>query len=120
MAMNKREREELEKAKREVRLREMLTLLPLIPPDVPAPNDGETVGWLCGFYSHRISVARVKSTVSSHYTLDSMGRYIGSGSQGSRALYSTRALAYEAAKRKAVWDMAEELLTKVEQHERGF
>lgn len=121
MAMNKREQAELADAKREARLRELIVLQPRIPPDIPAPRQGEnpTCGWKFNPYSNFITVVQCMSTSVMHCQLDSKGRHIGSGSQRSVALYSTRELALEAAKRELVWMAAEDITNKVEQYERN-
>lgn len=124
MAMNKAEKAALEAAQDEARLRALFVLLPLIPPDIPAPSHAngyeETVGYLgnCnGSYS--ISVSKIRSTVANHDNITEDGRKIGSGTQGARALYSTKALAVEAAKRQYLWRFARDFLDKVKCYERN-
>lgn len=124
MAMNKAEKAALEAAQDEARARALFVLLPLIPPDIPAPssesNYEETVGYLAscnGNYS--ISVSRIRSTVASHDNITADGKKIGSGTQGARALYSTKELAVEAAKRAYLWRIAKEFLEKVKNYERN-
>lgn len=124
MAMNKAEKAALEAAQDEARVRELFVLLPLIPPDIPAPSSAndhkETKGWLAGFNgNYSISVSRIRSTVASHDNITADGKNIGSGTQGARALYSTKELAVEAAKRAYLWRIAKELLEKVKHYERN-
>jgi hypothetical protein len=121
MAMNKAEKAALEAAQREARLRELIVLKPPILPDIPAPVSGGKAirGYAFNVYSSHLNVGYYESTITGHYSLNEAGKRIGSGSQQVIALYSTRELAYEAAKIAAVWVAAQALLTKVEQYERN-
>jgi len=120
MAMNKAEKALLQAAQDELRMRELFALLPRIPPDIPAPTGScqAIEGW--SFNSHRnyMSVSRKYSTCSSHYTVDENGAKVGPGTQGSRALYSTKELAFEAMKRDYAWNAALKLLETVKLYER--
>lgn len=123
MAMNKAEKAMLEQAEndlkaadREVRLHQVTRILPLISPDVAAPGSDApygtvTSGWL--FNSHSLTVYRAESSSIAHYTCfasDGKCSTRASGSQGSRHLYSTKALAREALRRKAMRELAIKLL----------
>jgi hypothetical protein len=124
MAMNKAEKAALEAAQDEARLRELFVLLPLIPPDIPAPGrangHASAEGWLASCHrSYSITVGKVRSTVSCHDNLTADGRKMGSGRQGAVALYSTKELAVEAAKRAHLWDFATGFLAKVKSYERN-
>lgn len=82
-------------------------MLPLIEPDIPAPAPGSgdvTNGWL--FNTHNCTVYGVRSSSVTHWNLKEDGTPIGCGSQRSRALYSTFALALEAMRRECVHELA--------------
>ena len=92
MPMNKRERESYELMQLEVTLHKAMFVSDLIEPDVPPPLDGEpmTTGWTYNEHSIRILPA-CSSSVG--HGLDQTDK---TTSQRPLALYSTRALAYQA------------------------
>ena len=93
MAMNKKEREELEAAKTVAALRWTAPVHTDVPPPEPSTG-GETNGW--DFNSHSMRVRRSWSTCISHGEGESNDRRYGSAAQGGVHLFSTRLLALRA------------------------
>lgn len=97
MAMNKKEREALEFAEKELAIARALRWSryePLVP-DVPVPKNGFTQGWQV-LYEGRINYAW--SEMSSHGSGEHPKEYPRTASQGGRALFSTKLLAMQAAR----------------------
>lgn len=93
MAMNKKEREELETVHYELRLARALRWTePRQEPDVLPPTEWDvlTTGYL--YNTYRATVIEACSSQGAH----SQGRIDKTDSQGRRALYSTKVLALKA------------------------
>lgn len=110
MAMNKKEREALEFAQKELAIARALRWSRHEPltPDVPVPGSGHSVGWL----ARGDQVERAWSESVYHgYGEYSGNRQIRSGRQNGRRLYSTELLALKALRYERERYMAIELAT---------
>lgn len=109
MAMTKKEREEMEALKKELRLAKALRWTEKIEPDVEPPsvnymNDLDLAkGWLFNSYSGSI-VKACSSSVSHNYGSDD-----GTTSKGARRLYSTKLRAMRALRNAVERECARKL-----------
>ncbi len=103
MAMNKKEREQLERALTASALRATSRVLPDVRP--PA-GSGMSVGWLYGGESGSSPGVDVACSSSVFHGYGSIDR---TNSQGCRALYSTKLLALKALRHEVELDCARRL-----------
>lgn len=111
MAMNKKEKAELDKLKQELRLAKALRWTVPIEPDVspPPPFTEMKRGWL---YNDYITSARVEpACASSHF--HAFGQTDRTTTQGTRSLFSSRLLALKALRHRLELKCAE-ILAKID------
>lgn len=108
--MNKSEREAFEKLQDDLRIARALRFTEKIKPDIPAPKDGTTRGFLFNAYSSQIQYAasRTVSHATSYAPIKDTG-FGGGWTQGGRAIYSSKLLAFKAMRYEVELECAKKL-----------